>query len=224
MFFFLFLLSTVMDHNLSQYQLHLLLSNAYTGSPSFSQWTSWEQDSADHLLMDKSTSPIWPLVASVVGQVLNHHLLCGLSGNFTKREYGPFLNVKYKLQLGKPENMPFMEDYNKALVKLAKLQAQGSSMPDKHNLIVVDGLCKNLRFMHNVCEKSVCGDVMLVIVCCSHGECPSKVQKNPHLTKIYLEDLQECWTEGENSCYRVHHSDAVVFTFGGRGKSCSRTG
>ena len=187
-----------MDHNLSQYRSHLLLSSAYTGSPSFSQWTSWEQDGAGHLLMDKATSPIRSVVASVVGWVLDHRLLCGPSSNFTKREYGLFSTVKYELQLCKPEDTPFAEDYDKVLAKLAKLQAQGGSMPDKCNLIVVDGLCKNLRFTRNVCEKRVHGDVVPVIVCRSDGEFSLKAQQIPHPTDIYLEDLQECRIEGEN--------------------------
>ncbi len=73
------------------------VSFLYAASAGFPHAVSWQYDKAGHVLLDKATEGT--AVASVVGQVVDHRLFCGPSGNFLSREFGSLKKAKLQVSL-----------------------------------------------------------------------------------------------------------------------------
>ncbi|KAF8271624.1 hypothetical protein EI94DRAFT_1568036, partial [Lactarius quietus] len=92
----------------------------------------------------------------IISHVLDFCLNCGPSGSFLKRGVGCLASAKFQLQLGRPDNTPFAADFDKVLEVFNQLQSATAISLTQRNLIVVDGLSRNIRFSRSIFKKRVC--------------------------------------------------------------------
>ncbi|KAH9177173.1 hypothetical protein EDB89DRAFT_2239996 [Lactarius sanguifluus] len=74
---------------------------------------------------------------AVVGRALPNRTNCEPHGNFN-RNHGPLEGAKFRVQIVKPVDTPFENDFEKAVEALTKIQGQAAATPDRRNLIVVE--------------------------------------------------------------------------------------
>ncbi|KAH9033535.1 hypothetical protein EDB85DRAFT_2144921 [Lactarius pseudohatsudake] len=139
-----------MEHDLFTYRSQLLLSKLYIASPGFLPNVCWEQGKMGNVLFNKAAKT--DAVMAVVGRALPNRLNCEPHGNFNPI-YGPFKAAKLQIQIVKPMDTPFENDFDKAVEVITKIQAQAASTPDRRNFIVIEAGNKNFRFGEHVFQK-----------------------------------------------------------------------
>ncbi len=146
--------------------------------------------------MEKASNEI--AIASVVGQVVDHCLHCGPTGNYLSRNFGPLEKAKFQLYLARPLIPAFADDFNKVVDALAQIQSQVASFPDRKNLIEIDGKSKILRFTQNIFFKRVCfiGHSQFIVPDCCAFLQPHKIAEP---SDVSVESLQDHAEDGRNA-------------------------
>lgn len=143
-----------MEHDLQNYRATLLCVPSYCASPIFISSVGWQVEWAGHVLVDKSSNA--NTVVLVVGCVSERRLFVTPDGNYQTNQFSDISIAKFLFLIGRPDDTPFAEDFDKAMEYFIKIQNQRVSTPKRLNFIVTDGPNKNLRFTWNVFEKRVC--------------------------------------------------------------------
>jgi len=92
-----------------------------------------------------------PLVASVVGRVVDHRLFCGPSDKFLSREFGPLEKAKFQVYLARPILPAFATDFDEVVDEPGKMQGQIASYSNRRNLIEVDGQTEPCALRKHFC-------------------------------------------------------------------------
>lgn len=103
-----------------------------------------------HVAIDKSSCN--PLVAIVVGKVNEFKLTCGPTGNFNLK-FNTLDKAKFCFTLKCPPEPAYLEDWEKLLIAMDKVQSGIALTIDRHNLL--DTTTKSLRFSALIFEKKV---------------------------------------------------------------------
>lgn len=143
-----------MEHDLQTYRANLLRTPSYCASSVFLSGVGWQVEGSGKVLVDKISTA--NTVAIVVGRVSNQRFLVsanGTYGNGTK--FGDLSKSKFLSLIGKPDDTPFANDFDKFLEYLGRIQNQTASTPNRFNFIVTEGREKFLRFTRNIFEKRV---------------------------------------------------------------------
>lgn len=162
-----------MTVNLESCHAEVASSLLYAAHASFLQTVTWRYHRSGRVLVGKTGKK--NALVSLVARVIKQRLDCGPCGNYTG-EFGTLASAKYHLQITKPAETPFAEDYDLALQNFRALQDQAASTEDRRNFIVVDGQNENLRFTCNVFEKRV--NAHKLIVPCSLT-LPNRIETSP---------------------------------------------
>ena len=102
-------------------------------------------------------------IVSIASHVMEYCPACGPTGNFSKvqnegettskHKYGSLETAKYHLYLGRPDRTPFVDDFDKSITNLEKVQEKIGSCAKHLNLIVLDSPDKHLCFTQNVSKR-----------------------------------------------------------------------
>ena len=125
----------------------------YVTTATFLTKVGWKQDGYAHMVKEKFTNEDAVLI--LVGKVLDDHLFCGPSGNWSPNNtFGGLKTAKYNFTLGQPDENVFTEDFTFTFKALGALQ--NNIMSTSHRLHFLLGKGEQfhtLRFATPVFEK-----------------------------------------------------------------------
>lgn len=142
-----------MVSTLKTHRSNLLLTDTYVATPGFLSGIGWQVENSGHVVVKKESSE--DCVITVVGKIVDYRLLVGLHGNYSSKEFGDLSTAKFLFHLGKSEQTPFEEDFEKVMQNFEKIQVQVAGSPNRVNFIASDMQIQMLRFTRAVFEKCV---------------------------------------------------------------------
>lgn len=139
-----------MAHNSNLHRDSLRKLQVYAASITFLKNVGWTQAQVGHVAINKSSCN--PLVAIAVGKVNEFKLTCGPTGNFNPK-FNTLDKAKFCFTLECPPEPAYLEDWEKLLIAMDKVQSGIALTKDRRNLL--DTTTKSLRFSAPIFEKKV---------------------------------------------------------------------
>ncbi|KAG2144810.1 hypothetical protein BD769DRAFT_1306517, partial [Suillus cothurnatus] len=130
----------------------LLKLPTYLASPVIPSTIIWMRETLGHVAIDRNTNREFSGV--VVGHVDPQKLNCSPDGNHVSDKV-ELEKAKFHLQLTRPLETGFAEDFDRAVENVEKIQAKIASSPNRRNIILKEIEGKFLRFTTNMFEKRI---------------------------------------------------------------------
>jgi hypothetical protein len=111
----------------------LLKSPTYLASPVIPSTIIWMRETLGHVAINRNTNREFSGV--VVGRVDPQKLNCSPDGNHVSDKV-ELEKAKFHLQLTRPLETGFAEDFDRAVENVEKIQAKIASSPNRRNIIL----------------------------------------------------------------------------------------
>ena len=137
-----------MAHNSNLHLDSLQKLQVYAVSITFLKNVGWTQGQVGHVAINKSSCN--PLVAIAVSKVNEFKLTCGPTGNFNPK-FNTLDKAKFCFTLECPPEPAYLEDWEKLLIAMDKVQSGIALTKDRHNLL--DTTPKVYNLVHQFSKK-----------------------------------------------------------------------